>query len=218
MSYRRRDYARAAGSPPFTCEATRSNRDAASRLTAETAARLVPLVASGANLRTYRLALAATGEYTAFHGGTVSGAQAAMATTMNRVNAIYEREVALRMLMVSNSSIVYTNAASDPFTNTSSDLNATQTTIDSMIGAANYDIGHLFGTGGGGLAAIESVCWTGYKARGLTGSSSPAGDAYDVDDGAVPLRDGLRHRHRSGGVGSVRHGDEYRQVLEPMAQ
>lgn len=183
MSYRRRDYARAAGSPPFTCEATRTrpNRDGASRLTADDAGRLVALVASGANLRTYRLALAATGEYTAFHGGTVAGAQAAMVTTMNRVNGIYEREVAIRMVMVSNSSIVYTNAVSDPFTNTSSDLNATQTTIDSIIGAANYDIGHLFGTAGSGLAAIESVCFTGYKAKGLTGSSSPAGDAFDVD-------------------------------------
>ena len=41
---------------------------------------------SGNQLRTYRLAMATTGEYTAFHGGTVNGALGAITTTVNRVN------------------------------------------------------------------------------------------------------------------------------------
>src|SRR4051794_22575571 len=41
---------------------------------------------SGDQLRTYRVAIAATGEYTAFQGGTVSAALAAINTTLNRVN------------------------------------------------------------------------------------------------------------------------------------
>ena len=69
-------------------------------------------------LQRYRLALAATGEYTAFHGGTVSAGMAAIITTMNRVNGVYERDLAVRMVLVANnSSIVYTNAATDPYTN-----------------------------------------------------------------------------------------------------
>ena len=39
---------------------------------------------SGSTLRTYRLAMAATGEYTQFHGGTVELAMAAIVTSMNR--------------------------------------------------------------------------------------------------------------------------------------
>jgi hypothetical protein len=45
-------------------------------------------VISGAQMRTYRLALAADGEYTAFFGGTVAGALAGQVTTMNRVNGV----------------------------------------------------------------------------------------------------------------------------------
>jgi hypothetical protein len=138
-------------------------------------------VASGATLRTYRLAMAATGEYTAFHGGTVIDALSAIVTTMNRVNGIYEREVSVRMVLVANNDrIIYTDAATDPYANTSNDLNANQSTVDAQIGSANYDIGHLVGTGGGGIAQLRSPCGAS-KARGLTGSAAPVGDAFDID-------------------------------------
>jgi len=138
-------------------------------------------VSSGSTLRTYRLAVAATGEYTLFHGGTVAAGLAGIVTTMNRVNGIYEREVSVRMVLVANNDlIIYTNAATDPYANSSGDLNANQSTLDSIIGSTNYDIGHLVGTGGGGVASLRSPCSTS-KARGLTGSSAPLGDAFDVD-------------------------------------
>ncbi|MCX6050439.1 MAG: M12 family metallo-peptidase, partial [Chloroflexi bacterium] len=139
---------------------------------------------SGAELRTYRLAVAADGEYTTFQGGTILDAHAAIATTINRVNAIYEREVAVRMVLVANNdALIYTNAATDPYTDSdpSALLVENQANIDTVIGTANYDIGHVFTTGGGGLAGLGVVCNVNYKARGETGSSSPVGDAYDVD-------------------------------------
>ncbi len=138
----------------------------------------------GTQLRTYRLALAATGEYTAFFGGTVSGAMAGMTTTMNRVNGVYERDFAVRMVMVANnSSIVYTNAATDPYTNDDgfTMLDENQANLDTVIGSANYDIGHVFSTGGGGVAELAAVCTAGHKAQGVTGSPSPTGDGYDID-------------------------------------
>ncbi|XSG77394.1 reprolysin-like metallopeptidase [Herpetosiphon llansteffanensis] len=138
----------------------------------------------GETLRTYRLAMAATGEYTTFHGGTVSGAMAAIVTSMNRVNGIYERDLSVRMELIANNDlIVYTNASSDPYTNNSGStmLGQNQTNLTNVIGAANYDIGHVFSTGGGGVAALRSVCSTNSKARGVTGSGSPVGDAFDVD-------------------------------------
>jgi hypothetical protein len=136
---------------------------------------------NGSNLRTYRLALACTGEYAQYHGGTVPLVMAAMVTSMNRVNGVFERDMSLRMIMVDdNDLLIFLNAGSDPYSNTSGDLNANQTTCNNIIGLANYDIGHLFGTGGGGVAQLNSPCGTG-KARGLTGQSNPIGDPFDID-------------------------------------
>jgi hypothetical protein len=148
----------------------------------------------GGSLRTYRLALAATGEYTAAHGGTVAGAMNGIVTTMNRVNGLYERDFAVRMILVgNNSSIVYTNASTDPYTNNNATalLCENARNLDAVIGAANYDIGHVFATQtGGGLAARGVVCNSANacgirpgseKGRGVTGSLSPQGDPFDVD-------------------------------------
>lgn len=140
--------------------------------------------ASGSQLRRYRLALAATGEYTAFQGGSVSQALSAMVTTMNRVNGIFEKEVSVRMVLVSNnSSLIYTNASTDPYTNgnASAMISENQANVTNVIGSANYDIGHVFGTNSGGLASLNSVCNASSKASGITGGSSPVGDAFDVD-------------------------------------
>jgi hypothetical protein len=140
-------------------------------------------VLSGNQLRTYRLALAADGEYTAFYGGTVSGAMNGIVTTMNRVDAVYEKDVAIRMILIANDSlIVYTNASTDPYTNTSGSkmLSQNQKTCDNVIGSANYDIGHVFSTGGGGIAYLGCVCGS-FKAGGVTGGPSPIGDPFDID-------------------------------------
>ncbi|MBE7517336.1 MAG: carboxypeptidase regulatory-like domain-containing protein [Chloracidobacterium sp.] len=139
------------------------------------------VVNNGGTLHKYRLAMAATGEYTAFYGGTVAGAMSGITTTVNRVNAVYERDLSVRLILIANNNlIVYTNAATDPYTNTSSDLNANQSNINSVIGSANYDVGHLVGTGGGGVAQLRVPC-TSSKAKGLTGSPSPIGDPFDID-------------------------------------
>lgn len=137
----------------------------------------------GEQLRTYRLALACTGEYAQFHGGSVAGALSAMTTTMNRVNGVYERDLAIHMnIIANNDAVIYLNGATDPYTNNSGStmLNENQTTCDAVIGSANYDIGHVFSTGGGGIAQLNSPCGGG-KARGVTGGGSPVGDPFDID-------------------------------------
>ena len=135
-------------------------------------------------LRTYRLALAATGEYTTFHGGTIAGALAAQVTSMNRVNGVYIQDLSVKMIIVANNNlIIYTNAATDPYSNNSGSamLSQNQTNLDAVIGSANYDIGHVFSTGGGGVAYLNSPCDNTLKAGGVTGSSSPVGDNFDID-------------------------------------
>ncbi|TAE46205.1 MAG: hypothetical protein EAZ89_20555, partial [Bacteroidetes bacterium] len=143
----------------------------------------LPELFVGSELRTYRLAVAATGEYTAFHGG-VGGAMSAMVTSLNRINGIYETEIAVRLIMVENNdTLIFANAATDPYTNNDGPtmLGQNQQTVDARIGPANYDIGHVFSTGGGGIASLGSVCSSNNKARGVTGSPAPIGDPFDVD-------------------------------------
>ncbi|MEM8908485.1 MAG: reprolysin-like metallopeptidase, partial [Bacteroidota bacterium] len=133
-------------------------------------------------LRVYRLALACVGEYAQFHGSTIEGAMAAMVTTMTRVNGIYERDLGVTMEMVENNDLlIFLNPFTDPYSNTSGDLGANQSTCNSIIGSANFDVGHLLTTSGGGVAMLNAPCVNNIKARGLSGQGAPVGDPYDVD-------------------------------------
>jgi len=138
---------------------------------------------AGGQLRTYRLAVAATQEYTDYHGDTVPAAMSAIVTAINRVNGIYETELGVRLeLIAGNDLLVYTSEP-DPYTNGNSSalIAENQANIDAVIGSGNYDIGHVFATSGGGRAALASVCVAGQKAQGATGRFPPTGDAYWVD-------------------------------------
>jgi hypothetical protein len=148
----------------------------------------IALKENGSTKRTYRLALSCTGEYAQAVGGstpTTASVLSAMVTTMNRVNGIYERELSVTMeLIANNDAIVYIDPNTDPFTANNSGntlLGQNQMNTTNVIGSANYDIGHIFSTGGGGVAFLGSVCGTNQKARGVTGSANPVGDPFDVD-------------------------------------
>ncbi len=138
----------------------------------------------GEQLRTYRLALAATGEYSTYHGGTKPLVLSEMVIAMNRVNGVYEQATAGRMVLIANNDLViYLNGTTDPYTNNngSTMLGQNQTTLDTVIGNANYDVGHVFSTGGGGVAQLRVPCVTGSKARGVTGLTNPIGDPFYID-------------------------------------
>jgi len=146
-------------------------------------------------LRTYRLALAGTGEYSQFHiaDQDAEGApdaekkaivMAAMTTALTRVNAVFENDLAISMqLVVNNEDIIYLDPDTDPYTNDEGSvmLGENQTNCDAVIGSVNYDMGHVFSTGGGGVASLASVCRNGNKARGVTGSPFPNGDDFYFD-------------------------------------
>jgi subtilisin-like proprotein convertase family protein len=144
---------------------------------------------SGTQLRTYRLAVAATGEYTAKAGGTVPLAMQAIVNVVNRISGVYEDELSIRLVLVANENqLIFTNAATDPYTNTSVDtmLAENQSAVDSIIGNANYDIGHVVSTSddGGIAGAIGNVGIPGQKAEGATGTGtggSPTGDPFAID-------------------------------------
>ena len=146
--------------------------------------------ADDATLRTFRLAMSVTGEYTVYFGGTKALALAAINNTMTRVNGVFEKDFAVRMTLIANTdAVIYTNASTDPYSNASTGSGGAwnselQNTLTSVIGNANYDVGHLFGASGGGgnAGCIGCVCASG-KGSGFTSPSDgiPSGDNFDID-------------------------------------
>lgn len=137
--------------------------------------------------RTYRLAQAATGEYSNFFGATNSSQSglvlSQVVTAVNRVNQVYEAEMSVRLILIGNTTaIFYYDPNGDPFSaDACTQLNQNQNNTDAVIGSANYDIGHVFGVGSGGCAGLGVVCVAGNKARGATGLNPPTGDAFYID-------------------------------------
>lgn len=180
VSYYKRDYAKSFDD--WQCVVLGRNSAGGTALPETTT--LANKVQSGGSLRTFRLAVACTGEYAAYFGGTVANAMAAIVTAVNRVDGVYETELAVRLVLVANNNlVVYTSSTTDPYSNNSGStmLTQNQSNLDSVIGSANYDIGHVFSTGGGGVAIRGCVCNSTYKAQGVTGSPAPTGDAFWID-------------------------------------
>ncbi|MBK7933319.1 MAG: VCBS repeat-containing protein [Acidobacteria bacterium] len=142
---------------------------------------IAPEFSHGTQIRTYRLAIAVTAEYTAVFGSQAN-ALAQVTTTANRMNGIYRKDFAVGLQLVSGTNLIYTDPATDPYTNVinSAQLDANQTNINTVVGVANYDVGHLFATSNNGLANLSSFCGAS-KARGASGQPNPQGDGFDVD-------------------------------------
>ena len=171
---------------------------------------------TGESVKTYRLAVATTGEYGVYHGGTTTSALEAVVATINRVDGIFASELAIRFQLVDdNDAVVFADPATDPFTGNDDAgtlIDESQAQIDLLIGTENYDVGHTLSTGAGGLAGLGVVCREGGKAEGVTGSSRPEGDFFDVDYVAHELGHQFAADHTwngsNGGCGPQQRGPD----------
>ncbi|MGB5397664.1 MAG: reprolysin-like metallopeptidase, partial [Gammaproteobacteria bacterium] len=173
---------------PFSCGVHGRSKDDDSLLMSDGAVSKTAAKTQDA-FRSYDIAIAATGEYSV----AVTNANAMALTkpnvrteiinAVNRINQIYERDLGVHLNYIVDDRIIYLDGASDPYTNSSEVdmLDENQANLDTVIGSANYDIGHIFSTVGGGLASLGVVCDNARKARGVTGLSTPVGDPFYID-------------------------------------
>ncbi len=142
----------------------------------------------GNPFRQYRMAMACTGEFGAFHsalqGHTPNQADAlsAIVTMNNRASLTYEVDVGVRFVLVANNNLLaFFDPATDPYPDAdpsctidpAADCSGTyhgvnQGIVDGIIGVNNYDVGHVVTRVRGGVASLSSVC-TVNKARGVSG-------------------------------------------------
>ncbi|OWY23794.1 hypothetical protein C7N43_13435 [Sphingobacteriales bacterium UPWRP_1] len=125
---------------------------------------------NGGTLQTYRIAIAATGELTTQYGGT-TGATDFIVASLSGITLIFERELSVRLTLIAgNSSLIFSNPATDPFDPSSASLpNNAQSGIATVLNNSQYDIGHVFnysGSGNSGIAGLGVVCENGSKGKG----------------------------------------------------
>jgi hypothetical protein len=153
-------------------------------------------------LRTFRIAISASGDYTQFwddgiasNGDATQDAMAQIVSTLNRNNEVFEVDMAITFQLVSGANIIYTNPNSDPYTGFNSLLGQVQNVMTNTIGEANYDIGHLFhfGTnssnlGNGAAACLGCMCVDGQKGSAFSShtfvgeNGTPyMSDYFDID-------------------------------------
>ncbi len=195
-----------------------------------------------AKYKTLRLALSCTAEYATHFGASINGTSADMAlvlaamnATMTRVNGVYEKDLAVHLNMIDNSTFIYYNAATDPYSAVvGADNNGNgfddgmdnwnlelMNTLHVVPGDALFDIGHLFGASGGGgnAGCIGCICsnstTTTVDSFGITRPNSYKGSGITSPSNGQPSGDSfdidfVAHEmgHQLGGNHSFTYGFE----------
>lgn len=125
-------------------------------------------------LREFRLALGCSGEFAVSYGGTVESVLESFNIAINRLNIIFEQNLATRFQLIDGiEPLIYLDPSDDPYqdgTNGGQMLNEHAINLNLIIGEDNFDLGHVF-TGGcsGGLGGIAGgqIC-TEFKGAGVT--------------------------------------------------
>ncbi|MBL1221859.1 T9SS type A sorting domain-containing protein [Chryseobacterium sp. L7] len=147
--------------------------------------------------RTFRMAMAATGEYTQFHGGNVAGATTAINNTMTRINGVFEKDFGAHFIVQDLPGIIYTDPANDFYIPQAAQgdpsLNLQlQRLLTTEVQSANYDIGHVFhrnagGSRNGNAGGIGIVCTnpadnndSESKGAAFSMSPDPVGEVFDL--------------------------------------
>lgn len=151
-------------------------------------------------LRTLRIAISTTGEYTNYwndgdteNGNAQEDALAQVVSSLNRMNEIFEVDMAVTFTLVTGTEIIFESAISDPYSSGSFNSQL-QSELTTTVGEANYDIGHLIhrennaSNNNGNAGCIGCVCVDGEKGSGFSSHAFTDNDGgpyvtdfFDVD-------------------------------------
>ena len=229
-------YARDLSAPEEAFEEREDVASTAEALHDGVAAEAVP-VGPSVTLRTYRLALITDPSYATYHGA--ANVTAAKVTLINRVTQIYEDEMAVRLVLIADTdkTNLNTNAlalepngpcGSSPCYTTNASgvsqlaggctgglLTRNRIVLGQIIGASNYDVGHIgLGINGGGVASLNAVGGNA-KAQGCTGLPNPIGDFFAVDYVAHEIGHQFGGNHTFNGVQTNCGGNKAAPSVEP---
>jgi hypothetical protein len=157
-------------------------------------------------LRTYRLALLSDPAYAAaVAAGAANEAEsdaqvlAAKSALVDRLNQVFGEELAIRFELAPGSTNLNLRDAAEAtgangpcgtqpcFTPeqltacTDDTMRRTRNVVGQLLGARNYEIGHLVLGSAAGGSSYPSTAGTEYRAFGCSGSSTPTGDGYVLD-------------------------------------
>ena len=140
-----------------------------------------------------RLAIAVNSDYTKVwsddddtNGSKKEDALAAIVSTINRVNEVYERDLQLKFMLVSGTNLVFDDPDNDPFEEL--DSFEVARVIKMVLSNDSFDLGHGFSAGDNyGEACIKCLCDDQEKAQGYSShnfgdrSSEFMNDHFDID-------------------------------------
>ena len=159
--------------------------------------------------KVYRLAFATDPTYATYFG--TANVLAEKVTLINRVNQIYNDDLAIKMVLIDETEELnldtdakatgangpcgshpcFDPRVGDPDNGTGTygqlefcdgpTLGRNRVVLGQLVGASNYDVGHIgLGVNGGGIAYLGVVGWD-YKGGGCTGLPEPKGDFFAID-------------------------------------
>ena len=178
--------------------------------------------------RIYRLALTSDPAYAEFYGS--EHVTEAKVTLINRVNQVYNDDLGIELRLVDETDALNfdTDAkatgangpcGAHPCFDAGTDVSEAQlrscdvpalgrnrTVLGQLVGAGNYDVGHLaLGVNGGGVAYL-GVAGAEYKGGGCTGLPRPEGDVFAIDFVAHELGHQFAGNHTFNGVEGACYG------------
>lgn len=126
-----------------------------------------------------RFAITPTKGFVEDHGGTKESCMAALVSYANRTNIAYERDCAMRLQLISNNDKLIGGSGEIEDSGDNGNMAAANRQLtNTRIGFANYDIGHVFARGGGGVSlGLGIVC-----GPNKSGGCSAGGGRNDYGD------------------------------------